>query len=419
MGGERITRTDGRAPSPWPGLSRRRLLAGGAVAGLGAALAVAGDAVVGRSEATDAVASVDLNGPRTEAFHGAHQAGIEMAPQAHQALIALDLLDGVGADGLRRMFRVVSDDAERMMRGVFALGDSEPEFAATPAGLTVTIGVGPEVVARTVGAAAGPSWLGPLPAFGIDELQDRWNGGDLLLQVASDDPTTVSHASRMLLKDLRSFAGVRWHQVGFRTAPGTLPAGGTMRNLLGQLDGTVNPRPGTEDFAGVVWHDGTGAPWLAGGTSIAVRRIEMLLDKWDRLDRSGREATIGRRLDDGAPLTGTAEHDEPDLEATTPVGFPVIAEFAHLRRARTDNPKERIFRRGYNYDLGARGDLVSDAGLIFTSFQADVDAQFVPIQARLDELDLLNEWTRPIGSAVFAILPGCQPGGFVGETLFA
>jgi len=74
-------------------------------------------------------------------------------------------------------------------------------------------------------------------------------------------------------------------------------------------------------------------------------------------------------------------------------------------------------RRGYNYDEGPTGESVSDAGLIFISYQADVDRQFVPLQRRLDELDLLNQWITPIGSAVFAIPPGCQPGGYIGETL--
>ena len=30
---------------------------------------------------------------------------------------------------------------------------------------------------------------------------------------------------------------------------------------------------------------------------------------------------------------------------------------------------------------------------------------------------LLNEWTTPIGSAVFAIPPGCVEGGYIGDTL--
>ena len=63
--------------------------------------------------------------------------------------------------------------------------------------------------------------------------------------------------------------------------------------------------------------------------------------------------------------------------------------------------------------------MVSDSGLIFVSYQADVDKQFTPIQRRLAEMDMLNQWTTPIGSAVFAIPPGCREGGFVGEGMFA
>ena len=43
--------------------------------------------------------------------------------------------------------------------------------------------------------------------------------------------------------------------------------------------------------------------------------------------------------------------------------------------------------------------------------------QFVPVQRRLAEADLLNLWTTPIGSAVFAVLPGAQPGEVLGEAL--
>ncbi len=225
---------------------------------------------------------------------------------------------------------------------------------------------------------------------------------------------TVAHTSRMLLKDTRSFARVRWTQTGFRRAHGSEASGVTMRNLFGQVDGTVNAAPGTEDFDRLVWVAGG---WLAGGTSLVIRRIRMDLDRWDRLDRVGREQSVGRALDTGAPLTGTLEHDEPDFAATTAIGFPVIPEFSHLRRARSDNPAERIVRRGWNYDEAPTGESISDSGLIFPSYQADVDRQFVPIQRRLDELDLLNEWTSPVGSAVFAIPPGCDPGGYLGETL--
>lgn len=350
-------------------------------------------------------------------FHGARQAGLEATPGAHALFVALDLHQDTDAAALKRMLRILSDDAARLTQGEPALADSEPELAAIPARLTVTFGFGAELVRRAAGDQAVPSWLRMLPAFTIDRLEDVWSGGDLLLHFAADDSMTVAHAARMMLKNTRSFADVRWSQKGFRRARGSEKPGTTMRNLFGQVDGTVNLEPGGPDFDRLVFTE-TGPPWLAGGgTSFVMRRIAMNLDKWDELDRGGREQSVGRTLADGAPLTGTDEHDEPDFDAKTPIGFPVIGAFAHIRRARSDNTDERIFRRAYNYDDTPTGGAVSNSGLIFGSYQADVDAQFVPLQRRLDELDLLNEWTTPVGSAVFAIPPGCAEGGFVGDTL--
>lgn len=79
-----------------------------------------------------------------------------------------------------------------------------------------------------------------------------------------------------------------------------------------------------------------------------------------------------------------------------------------------------MLRRAYNYDDGPSGeDSVSDSGLLFAAYQCDVDQQYLPVQRRLAESDHLNLWTVPVGSAVFAIPPGCQEGGYVGEGLFS
>lgn len=51
------------------------------------------------------------------------------------------------------------------------------------------------------------------------------------------------------------------------------------------------------------------------------------------------------------------------------------------------------------------------------AWQADPRTGFIPIQARLDVGDALNAFTVAEGSALFACFPGCQPGGYVGETL--
>ncbi|MBH0116274.1 Dyp-type peroxidase [Salinibacterium sp. NG253] len=408
-------------------LSRRHLLWGGAAAaGVGAATA-AGVSIVGGTSGSIAPTS---SGDATTAgftpqeafegavpFYGAHQAGIETPAQSNAVFIALDLRDDIDASGLRRLMGVLTDDAARLTAGQPALADSEPELAVIPAQLTVTFGFGPRVV--ELAGKAAPSWLGPLPAFGIDQLDPAYCDGDLLIQIGANDPLTVTHTARMLLKDARSFALPRWSQSGFRRAAGAENPAATMRNLFGQLDGTGNPSPGTTEFSEAVWS--TDVPsWMEGGTSFVLRRIAMDLDGWDKIDRLGREETIGRTLDTGAPLTGTVEGDEPDLEAKDRLGFPVIPAFAHVRRAKENEAANKMFRRGYNYDdtvlTGAES--VSNSGLLFAAFQADVDKQFVPVQKALDTLDLLNTWTTPVGSAVFAIPPGCQEGGYIGDTLF-
>jgi dye decolorizing peroxidase len=397
--------------------TRRQFLLGGTVAGVGAAAAIGADYVLNKEPATPVSVSEPLNGVHTVPFYGTHQAGIDTDAQAHALFLGLDLLDTTDRNGLRRMMTILTDDAARLTQGAAALADSEPELAISPARLTVTFGFGPRFVERAQGNP--PQWLHALPAFSIDQLQPEYCDGDLFIQVASDDRLTVAHASRMLLKDARSFAAIRWRQQGFRNAHGSVKPGTTMRNLFGQVDGTANPTPGTAEFDRVVWNT---EGWLAGGSSLVIRRIRMNLDKWDRLDRTGREQAIGRFLSNGAPLTSTptgeaAEFDDLDFDAKTAIGFPVIPAFSHTRRAHSEDIEQRIYRRAYNYEgQGDSGEL-SNSGLVFAAFQADVDRQFTPIQERLDQLDLLNEWTTPVGSAVFAIPPGCSQGGYIGETL--
>ncbi|MGY0235277.1 Dyp-type peroxidase [Longispora urticae] len=385
------------------------MLAGGALAVGGAALtgAAAGSAW-GTPPAPSAPAAPAV--PVVVPFWGAHQAGIATPPQAHAVFLALDLGPGVDRAAVVRLMRLLTDDAARLTQGRAALGDTEPELAGDPARLTVTFGFGPGLFR----AAGLPSPVAPLPPFGIDRLEERWSGGDLLVQVCADDPLTVAHAHRMLVKDARPFGRVRFGQHGFRRGAGTQPAGATQRNVMGQLDGTANPAPDSADLAAAVWI--TEGP-LRGGTTLVLRRIRAELETWDAVDRAGKEFAVGRRLDTGAPLTGTAEHDLPDLAARNALGFPVIDDAAHIRRAHVAEPGARIHRRPYNYDGAAGPDGRPDSGLLFASYQRDVAGQFLPIQRRLAEADLLNEWTTPIGSGVYAVPPGVEPGRYVGHTV--
>jgi dye decolorizing peroxidase len=312
------------------------------------------------------------------------------------------------------MMRLLTDDAARLTQGQPALADTEPELAHLPARLTVTFGFGPGLYRAAGRDDRRPPSVADLPPFPIDRLQPAWSGGDLLIQICADDPLTVAHAQRVLVKDARAFATVRWVQQGFRNGRGVVDEAFTQRNIMGQLDGTVNPTPGTAAFEQAVWV-ADGPEWLRDGTTLVIRRIRIDMERWDLLGRAEKELVIGRRLDTGAPLTGHAEHDPPDFAATDDLGLPVIPDFAHIRRAHVPDERLRILRRSYNYDGAPGPDGRADSGLIFAAYQADIERQFLPIQRSLAERDLLNDWTTPIGSAVFAIPPGCGPGGWIGE----
>ncbi len=404
------------------GPARRTVLLSG-LTGLAGAGALAGLTAGAAARPAGADPTTTAAGPttRSRGFRGRRQAGIVEPPQPYAAFVALDLADGSDRDAVRRLLTVWTDDIDRLMSGRGTLTDLEPELAAVPASLTVTVGVGPRLV--DVVGAEKPSWLAPLPAFPqIDKLQERWSDGDVILQICADSPVTVAHAQRRLITSAGDLARLRWVQRGFREPYAVEGSGLPFRNMLGQVDGTVQPDTSGPDDE-LLWVSGTAAPaWLADGSSMVVRRIGMLLDAWDAADRLSRENAIGRRLDTGAPLTAPpgAGADAPaDLTATDELGFPVIDDFAHLRRAHAAAPHERFLRRPYSYDDAPTGDQRSLTGLVFVTFQADPVRQFVPVQQRLAEADLLNLWTVPVGSALFAVLPGARPGEILGEAMFA
>lgn len=400
-----------------PGLSRRGLLGGLALGAGGLAVGAATGYAVASPPAQEPMpASGSSLGSAVVPCHGIHQAGLDTPMAANATFVALDLKPDVDREALVRLMRLLTDDVERLTVGRPALADPQPELASVPARLTVTVGFGMGLLRAAGRAAQAPPWLRQgLPHFRIDDLSPRWSGGDVLLQVAAEDPVTVSHTVRVLITDARPFATVRWSQSGFHRPVSTAPPGITGRNLMGQVDGTVNPTPGTKDFDRVVWEPPESEPrWLRGGTAAVVRRIEMDLTTWGGLDERTKEESMGRRLADGAPLTGGDEFTGPDFEATDSLGLPVIGDTAHIRLAHAQNPQERILRRPYNYDDGPEA-----AGLIFAAYMADPTTQFVPIQRRLAQLDVLNLWTTPIGSALFAIAPGFVEGEFIGQALLA
>ena len=410
-----------------PAVTRRGVLAAGGAALLGAAgglaLGISAAPAAPAAEPAPTGAPVPAASPTPTSsttalvpFHGVHQAGVETPATTYQTFVGLDLRRASRADA-EAVMRLVTDDAARLTQGRAALADTEPELAARPAGLTVTVGLGRQLFERLDLTDRLPPELAPIPAFATDRFEQPWEQTDLLLQVGSDDPLTLAHTIRMLTKDLSTLTTVRWTQPGFRSPQPALPGSHASRNLMGQVDGTVNPQAGTDTFGEVVWLP-DGQQWWSNGTVVVLRRIRMLLDTWEILDRPAQEAVIGRRLDTGAPIGGTVESDPVGFDDTDEVGLPVIATDAHIRVAHAATTAEMILRRPYSYDAGMR-DGTNDVGLLFAAYMRDPRASFIPMQERIATSDSFNRWNTTIGSAAYLLPGGVAEGGVLAEGAFA
>ncbi|MEE4541121.1 iron uptake transporter deferrochelatase/peroxidase subunit [Streptomyces sp. V4-01] len=401
----------------------------GTAGAAGAAGLVAG----GAAGSGIAVAAQDRPAPLTGIgtghipFEGAHQAGIVEPTQARGHLVAFDLAAGADRAAAAALLRRWSD----AVRAMTAAGhpstpagyDDQVAGDAGPSSLTVTFGFGRGFFTRTGLTAQLPAALAPLPDFPSDALDPRRSDGDLWVQIGADDALVAFHALRVIQKAARDAAGVRWQMNGFNRTPGATPAPMTGRNLMGQIDGTNNPRPSQPDFARKVFVPASGAPssgspaWMAGGSYAVVRRIRMLLDSWDHLSVTAQERVIGRRKSDGAPLSGGTETTAVDLDAFVH-GSLAIAGDAHIRvAAPASNSGATMLRRAFSYHDGIGEDGAPDAGLLFVAWQADPMRGFVPVQRKLDGGDGLSRFLRHEASGLFAVPGGAGPGEYVGQRL--
>ncbi|MFD8934250.1 iron uptake transporter deferrochelatase/peroxidase subunit [Streptomyces sp. NPDC059578] len=414
-----------------PGVTRRRLLgtAGATGLALGAVGAASGYALAGSgSPGATPLSSV---GADTAMFHGKHQPGITTAMQTHGHLIAFDLAPGAGRREASALLRRWSVTAARLMAGEDHDEDTGVARDAGPSLLTVTFGLGHSFFTRTGLEKQRPVALDPLPDFSSDRLDKARSNGDLWVQIGANDGLVAFHALRAIQKQAGDAARVRWQMNGFNRSPGATARPMTARNLMGQVDGTRNPKPSDPDFAQRLFVPdepsgtstaevpGGGSPeWMAGGSYAVVRRIRMLLDSWEDLPVKEQEAVIGRHKSDGAPLTGGEETTEPDLEKLGPDGSLVIPLDAHARISRPDeNGGAAMLRRPFSYHDGYDAKGAPDAGLLFVCWQADPARGFVPVQRKLDRGDALSRFIRHESSGLFAVPGGAERGGYVGQPL--
>ncbi|TXR96402.1 deferrochelatase/peroxidase EfeB [Streptomyces sp. col6] len=410
-------------------VSRRRLLGtAGAAGATGLVLGAAGGATgyaMTRDEAPTALTAV---GSTEVMFHGKHQPGITTPLQARGHLIAFDLAPSAGRKQAAALMRRWSAVAQRLMAGEPTGGaadgpghDTGVALDAGPSSLTVTFGFGATFFERTGLVAHRPPGLDPLPPFSSDHLDAGRSNGDLWVQIGADDALVAFHALRAVQKEAASTATVRWQMNGFNRTPGATAKPMTARNLMGQIDGTGNPKPTDGDFDKRVFVPGgqdAAYDWLAGGSYAVVRRIRMLLDDWEKLPVERQERVIGRRKADGAPLSGGTETTAMDLDKAGPDGKLLIPDNAHARISSPErNSGAAMLRRPFSYHDGISSDGTPDAGLLFICWQADPLRGFVPVQRKLDRGDALSPFLRHESSGLFAVPGGASDGEYVGQRL--
>ncbi len=399
-----------------------QLGAAGLGAGLGAVASGAGSAAAA-SGATATAASPSVP------FYGRHQAGIATATQEHLQFATLNIVSSARGD-LAALLSALSAAAARLTSGQpvgpLVTGDTPPVDTGETVGLgrarlTITFGLGPRLFDRGRFGLhrLRPAPLVDLPGFTGDALDPGLCGGDIAVQACADDPQVAFHAVHDLIRIATPTAEPHWLLAGFGKTSNS-SAQQTPRNLMGFKDGTNNivAEDGTA-LGRYVWAARPASPaWMAGGTYLVARRIQMLFGRWDEIGLTQQELTFGRHKLSGAPLGAVHEHDPVPLDAG-PRSAPVIPRDAHIRLASPSyNGGERILRRGYSYVDGVdHGMGTAAGGLFFVCFQRDPRKQFIPIQRRLANTDALNAHTTHIGSAIFACPPGARVGGYVGEGL--
>ena len=390
-------------------MDRREFLKKAGIGGAGLALGLSGASAFFANKEQGSKNIAD--GQEEISFYGKHQAGITTPMQKNIYFVVLDLRT-TDKNELIQLFKDWTDYSQKLVNGELVKKDGSNALLP-PSDTGETVGLNPYRLTLTFGVSASfltklglekkrPKLFRDLPAFPKEQLREQYTGGDIVIQACADDEQVAFHAVRNLIRKGRNKVTMKWSQSGFAAIGDRME---TPRNLFGFKDGTANVTS-EKDFDKVVWADSQ--DWMNNGSYMAVRRIIMHLETWDRTNLQEQENTFGRYKESGAPFGKKNEFDEVDLS--------LLPVDSHVRLAKeVDLP---ILRRSYSYSDGIDPKTGQfDAGLLFIAFQKDPD-RFVKIQTNLGADDKMNEYVTHIGSGLFACFGGVKEGGYIGQDLF-
>lgn len=409
-------------------ISRRDVLKIAGIGGAGVILGASGLTGVLTAFGMNPFVDDDQTAANKINFYGKHQSGILTKNPEHVYFISLNCIANSKKE-LRELFQLWTNYSVELMNGrlvepyvankLLPAGDTGEATGLDASNLTLTFGVGPSLFEKKELGLQNlkPKELKDLPHFPKDQLDPHYVGGDICIQACADDPQVAFHAVRNLVRAARGKVTMSWLQTGFNSYEAVKGKKKTPRNLFAFKDGTGNPNvDNPKEMNEVVWvQPGQSKSWLTGGTYLAVRRIQMHIETWDRTALSEQEATFGRHRDSGAPLGKMSEFADMELDRKEN-GEPVVPVTSHVHLAK--QVKDRILRRSFSYSDGINPNSGAfDAGLLFMSFQKHPE-QFINIQNSFGRVDKLNEYITHRGSALFACFPGVKKGSYLGAELF-
>lgn len=401
-----------RSQLPTNGLSRRSALKAIAI---GSAI-FAAPALNAKTQ----IANCQLNYDKSINYLGLHQAGVLTPEQKNASFIAFNITTRQLAE-LQAVFSLLSQRIAYLtqpQQAPLTTNDKMPPAESgilgthlQPDSLTITVALGNSLFDSRFGLdKIKPKQLVEMTSFPNDRLEEKWCGGDIMLQICANSQESVIYALRDILRHISPYSFPLWKMDGFLPAR-DIDNHSTPINLFGFKDGTGNAS--ADDAAlmdELIWvTQGSKEPaWCDGGTYQAVRLIRFNLEFWDRTPLEDQENDFGRHKTTGAPMGMKQEHDDPAFDKD-PHGDRVLFD-SHMRRAEPRNPERhtaKLRRRSYSYSLGLTDAGALDMGLIFVSYQGNLKTGFIDTQKRLNG-EPLERYIKPFGGGYYFVLPGMQ-----------
>ncbi|OYQ85208.1 iron uptake transporter deferrochelatase/peroxidase subunit [Wohlfahrtiimonas chitiniclastica] len=362
---------------------------------------------------------------------GIHQAGIITPEPKESIFMAFNLLVKT-RDELDTLFQKLSKRIAYLTVPQTLDHDDDRQFPPKESGLlggqllpdqlTITLSVGSSLFDDRFGLAPlKPKHLIAMSNFPNDRLDPKWCGGDLVLQLCANSKEILIYALRDIMKHHYHEMAPLWKMDGFLPAR-DIETQSTPINLFGFKDGTGNaPSNDAALMNDIVWvtEKNKEPAWCLNGSYQAIRLIRFNLEFWDRTPLEDQENDFGRIKHSGAPIGMMHEHDDPQF-ALDPHGDRVLFD-SHMRRAEPRVPHRYsapLRRRSYSYSLGLTDSGLLDMGLIFVSYQNDLNQGFIKTQKRLNG-EPLERYIEPFGGGYFFALPGMNnPNEYLGQSLF-